>query len=76
MIINGYGWFAPGYIFPKEPFRLSLITIIAIVLTLQAAFPTLINYILFVVGIGIFKKFIGLLVYLPSKILRFLLKQK
>lgn len=76
MIINGYGWFAPGYIFPKEPFRLSLITIIAIVLTLQAAFPTLINYILFVVGIGIFKKFIGLLVYLPSKILRSPLEAK
>jgi uncharacterized protein YbjQ (UPF0145 family) len=56
-------------IFPKEPATLSLITIIAIILTLQAAFPILINYILFVVVIGIIKKFIGFLVYIPSKIL-------
>lgn len=70
MIINGYGWFAPGYIFPKEPFRLSLITIIAIILTLQAAFPTLINYILFVVGIGTVRKFIEFLIFLPSRIQR------
>ncbi len=70
LLINGYGWFGPGYIFPKEPVRLSLITIIAIILTLQAAFPTLINYILLVTSVGAFKKFIGLLVYIPSKILR------
>ncbi len=70
MIINGYGWFSPGYIFPKEPFKLSLITIIAIILTLQAAFPTLINYILFVVGVGIVRKFIGFLIFIPSKIMR------
>ncbi len=68
IIINGYGWFAPGWIFPKEPVTLSLITIIAIILTLQAAFPTLINYILFVVGVGIFRKFIESLIFLPSRI--------
>ncbi|MDI6645279.1 MAG: heavy metal-binding domain-containing protein [Methanobacteriaceae archaeon] len=70
ILINGYGWFSPGYIFPKEPVRLSLITIIAIILTLQAAFPTLINYILFVVGIGTVRKFIEFLIFLPSRIQR------
>jgi uncharacterized protein YbjQ (UPF0145 family) len=69
LLINGYGWFGPGLIFPKEPATLSLITIIAIILTLQAAFPILINYILFVVVIGIIKKFIEFLIYIPSKIL-------
>ncbi|HML04185.1 MAG TPA: hypothetical protein VK426_00280, partial [Methanobacterium sp.] len=45
LLINIYGWFLPGtFVDPtKEPASLSLITIIAIVLTLQAAFPTLIN---------------------------------
>lgn len=70
IIINGYGWFAPGWLFPKEPATLSLITIIAILLTLQAAFPILINYILFVVILGIFVKLFGFLVNLPSKIRR------
>jgi uncharacterized protein YbjQ (UPF0145 family)/sporulation protein YlmC with PRC-barrel domain len=70
LLINGYGWFGPGLIFPKEPATLSLITIIAIILTLQAAFPTLINYILFVVGVGIVRKFIEFLIFLPSRILR------
>ena len=55
---------------PKSLFTLSLITIIAIILTLQAAFPTLINYILFVVGVGIVRKFIGFLIFIPSKIMR------
>jgi len=70
IMINIYGWFSPGFLFPKEPFRLSLITIIAIILTLQAAFPTFMNYVLFVTSVGIFKKFIGFLVYIPSIILR------
>ncbi|MGF7118320.1 YbjQ family protein [Methanobacterium oryzae] len=70
ILINVYGWFGTGYIFPKEPFRLSLITIIAIVLTLQAAFPTLVNYILFVVSIGTVRKFIEFLIFLPSRIQR------
>lgn len=70
ILINIYGWFGPGFIFPKEPVRLSLITIIAIILTLQAAFPTFMNYVLLVTSVGIFKKFIGFLVYIPSKILR------
>ncbi len=72
LFINIYGWFLPGYYVDptKEPASLSLITIIAIVLTLQAAFPTLINYILFVVGLGILRKFIEFLIYIPSKIMR------
>ena len=57
-LINGYGWFGPGWIFPKEPVTLSLITIIAIILTIQAAFPTLVNYILSVVAIGVFVRLI------------------
>ncbi|HOQ19607.1 MAG TPA: heavy metal-binding domain-containing protein [Methanothermobacter sp.] len=50
IIINLYGWFIPATrIDPtKEPVTLCLITLIAIVLTLQAAFPTLVNYILIV----------------------------
>lgn len=68
LLINGYGWFGPGWIFPKEPVTLSLITIIAIVLTIQAAFPILVNYILFVVVVGTFMKILGFLVLLPSKI--------
>lgn len=70
LIINGYGWFAPGRIFPKEPVSLSLITIIAIILTIQAAFPIFVNYLLFVTSLGIVRKFIGFLIFLPSKILR------
>ncbi|MBU4607585.1 MAG: YbjQ family protein, partial [Euryarchaeota archaeon] len=69
-IINGYGWFAPGRIFPKEPVTFSLITVIAIILTIQAAFPIFVNYLLFVTGLGIVRKFIGFLIFLPSKILK------
>lgn len=68
LLINGYGWLGPGWIFPKEPVTLSLITIIAIVLTIQAAFPILVNYILFVVVVGTFMKITGFLVGVPSKI--------
>ncbi len=70
MLINGYGWFGPGIIFPKEPVTLSLITIIAIILTIQAAFPILVNYILFVVVVGTFLKITKPLLNLPSRIMR------
>jgi uncharacterized protein YbjQ (UPF0145 family)/sporulation protein YlmC with PRC-barrel domain len=70
MLINGYGWFGPGIIFPKEPFTLSLITIIAIILTIQAAFPILVNYILFVVVVGTFLKITESLLNLPSRIIQ------
>lgn len=64
ILINAYGWLAPGWIYPKEPASLSVITIIAIGLMIQAAFPILVNYILFVVVVGIFIRLISL----PSKI--------
>jgi uncharacterized protein YbjQ (UPF0145 family) len=68
ILINFYGWFLPGYLVDptKEPATLSFITLIAIALTIQAAFPILVNYILFVVVVGIFIK----LVSLPSRIIR------
>lgn len=65
ILINAYGWLAPGWFHPKEPVSLSIITIIAIGLMIQAAFPILINYILFVVVVGIFIRMIAL----PAKIL-------
>jgi len=70
LLINIYGWFLPGsFIDPtKEPATLSLITIIAILLTLQAAFPTFMNYLLFVVGVSLIRRIIGALIYLPSRI--------
>jgi uncharacterized protein YbjQ (UPF0145 family) len=70
IFINIYGWVLPGWLYPKEPATLSFITLIAIGLMLQAAFPTLINYILLVVGVGTLRKMIGFLLFLPSKIQR------
>jgi uncharacterized protein YbjQ (UPF0145 family) len=71
IIINIYGWFLPASVIDptKEPATLSLITIIAIVLTLQAAFPTLVNYILMVTMVGFVKKIIGILLYIPRKLM-------
>jgi uncharacterized protein YbjQ (UPF0145 family) len=71
ILIQLYGWVLPGWILPKqEPVTLSLITIIAIVLTLDAAFPILTRYILFVIVVGTLNRVIGFLVTLPSKIQR------
>jgi uncharacterized protein YbjQ (UPF0145 family) len=67
IIINIYGWIILGII-TNNPAELSLITIIAIILTIQAAFPIFMNYVLFVVGLGIIKKLVAFLVFLPSKI--------
>lgn len=71
ILINIYGWFLPASVIDptKEPATLSLITIIAIVLTLQAAFPTLVNYILMVTAVGFVKKIIGFLLYIPRKLM-------
>lgn len=68
ILINFYGWFLPGSLVDptKEPATLSLITLIAIGLTIQAAFPILVNYILFVVIVGIFTRLISL----PARIFR------
>lgn len=67
LLINGYGWF----VYPRlseQPVTLSFITLIAIALMIQAAFPILVNYILFVVVMDTLTRIIGFLVYLPSKI--------
>lgn len=70
LLINIYGWFLPGTIVDptKEPASLSLITIIAILLTIQAAFPIFMNYVLLVIGLGFIRKVVGFLVFLPSRI--------
>lgn len=67
ILINIYGWIILGII-TDNPTTLSLITLIAIILTIQAAFPIFMNYILFVVTIDILKKFIAFLAFLHSKI--------
>lgn len=67
LLINIYGWFVYPRI-AKEPVTLSLITIVAIALTIQAAFPILVNYILSVVALGTLRRFIEFLVYLPARI--------
>ena len=74
ILINIYGWFLPGNLVDptKEPATLSLITLIAIGLTIQAAFPILVNYILFVVVVGIFVRLISL----PGRILRKPIKEE
>lgn len=72
LLINIYGWFLPGTVVDptKEPASLSLITIIAIILTIQAAFPIFMNYVLLVIGLGFVRKTIAFLVFLPSRIRR------
>lgn len=70
LLINLYGWVLPGWIFPKEPATLSLITIIALILTIQAAFPIFVNHILFVVVPGIVARFMRVLVRTPSEIIQ------
>lgn len=70
LLINLYGWVLPGWIFPKEPATLSLITIIALVLTIQAAFPIFVNHILFVVVPGIVARFMAVLLRTPSEIIQ------
>lgn len=65
ILINVYGWLFPGIFIPKEPVTLSIITLIAIGLMIQAAFPIMVNYILFVVVVGIFIRLIAL----PARIL-------
>lgn len=54
IIINIYGWF-----FPKDPITLNLFTLGGIALTIQAAIPILVNYLLFVVFIGTITYVIG-----------------
>ena len=56
IIINAYSW-----LFPKDPIVLNLFTIGGLALMIQAAFPILINYILFVVFLGTITWVIGYL---------------
>lgn len=70
IIINIYGWLLPGWIYDKDPVTLSFITIVAIILMFQAAFPTLMNYILFVFGLGTFRRILEFLLVVPSKFRR------
>jgi uncharacterized protein YbjQ (UPF0145 family) len=64
IIINIYGWF-----FPKNPITLNLFTLGGIALTIQAAVPILVNYLLFVVFLGTITYIIGLIGNLISKLL-------
>lgn len=70
ILINIYGWVLPGWIFPKEPVTLSLITIIALILTIQAAFPIFVNHLLLVVVPGIVSRIMRLLLRTPSEIIQ------
>jgi uncharacterized protein YbjQ (UPF0145 family) len=56
IIINAYSW-----LFPKDPIVLNLFTLGGLALMIQAAFPILINYILFVVFLGTITWVIGYL---------------
>jgi Uncharacterized conserved protein len=64
LIINIYGWF-----FPKNPITLNLFTLGGIALTVQAAVPILVNYLLFVVFLGTITYIIGLVGNLASRVL-------
>lgn len=64
LIINIYGWF-----FPKNPITLNLFTLGGIALTIQAAVPILVNYLLFVVFIGTITYVMGLIGNFISKLL-------
>ncbi|MEN6329684.1 MAG: heavy metal-binding domain-containing protein [Methanobacteriaceae archaeon] len=56
ILINAYSW-----LFPKDPIVLNLFTLGGLALMIQAAFPILINYILFVVFLGTITWVIGYL---------------
>ncbi|MEL7669545.1 heavy metal-binding domain-containing protein [Methanobacterium sp.] len=64
VIINIYGWF-----FPKNPITINLFTLGGIALTIQAAVPIFVNYLLFVVFLGTITYVIGLIGNLISKLL-------
>lgn len=62
IIINAYAW-----LFPKDPIVLNFFTLGGLALMIQAAFPILINYIIFVVFLGVLTYIIGYLGNLLSK---------
>lgn len=62
IIINAYAW-----LFPKDPIVLNFFTLGGLALMIQAAFPILINYLVFVVFLGVLTYIIGFLGNLLSK---------
>lgn len=62
IIINAYAW-----IFPKDPIVINFFTLGGLALMVQAAFPILINYIIFVVFLGALTYLIGYVGNLLSK---------
>jgi uncharacterized protein YbjQ (UPF0145 family) len=62
IIINAYAW-----LFPQDPIVLNFFTLGGLALMVQAAFPILINYLLFVVFLGVLTYVIGYLGNLLSK---------
>ncbi|MGC9516842.1 MAG: heavy metal-binding domain-containing protein [Methanomicrobiales archaeon] len=64
IFINIYGW-----IFPKNPITLNLFTLGGLALMIQAAFPIFINFLVFVVFIGLLSYLFGYIGNLLSKFL-------
>lgn len=64
IIINAYAW-----LFPQDPIVLNFFTLGGLALMVQAAFPILINYLLFVVFLGVLTYVIGYMGNLLSKAL-------
>jgi uncharacterized protein YbjQ (UPF0145 family) len=62
LLINAYAW-----VFPKDPIVINLFTLGGLALMFQAAFPILVNYLLFVVFLGALTWLIGYLGNLLSK---------
>lgn len=62
IFINAYAW-----IFPQDPIVLNFFTLGGLALMIQAAFPILINYLLFVVFLGVLTYAIGYVGNLLSK---------
>ncbi|MCC7551032.1 MAG: YbjQ family protein [Methanobacterium sp.] len=62
IIINAYAW-----LFPKDPIVINFFTLGGLALMVQAAFPILINYIVFVVFLGVLTYAIGYVGNLLSK---------
>ncbi len=62
LIINAYSW-----LFPQDPIVINFFTLGGLALMVQAAFPILINYLIFVVFLGLLTYLIGYVGNLLSK---------
>lgn len=67
IIINIYGWLFVGLYYPQKPVTFSFVTLIAIVLTIQAAFPILTNYVFFITGVNILQRLTKFMAHLNLK---------